>query len=78
MLAWVHQSIASEREFLVALFGGDDAAATGPHANPNDSFAVVVDSDAAVGTPTIPQLLDGVFESICRPLKVSMAASCGG
>eukprot|EP00983_Pelagomonas_calceolata_P118427 1160507-Pelagomonas_calceolata.AAC.6 len=24
MLAWVHQSLASEREFVVALFGGDE------------------------------------------------------
>lgn len=60
MLAWVHQSLASERELLVSLFGDDRAAAT-------DGEGGVVDM------PSTAQLLDRVFESICKPLKV-----CGG
>ena len=64
MLAWVHQSAASEREFMVSLFGEDaDVALAGGGAG---GEVVPADSDA----PTIAQLLDGVFESICRPLKV--------
>jgi Conserved oligomeric complex COG6 len=61
MLAWVHQSLASERELLVALFGGQDAAgAPGSGAAPTDM-------------PSMPALLDRVFESICKPLKVCSA-----
>ena len=58
MLAWVHQSLASERELLVALFGGQEAAAApGSGGAPSDM-------------PSLPALLDRVFESICKPLKV--------
>ncbi len=60
MLAWVHQSLASERELLVSLFGDDRAAAA-------DGEGGVVDM------PSTAELLDRVFESICKPLKV-----CGG
>ncbi len=55
MLAWVHQSLAGEREVLVQLFGDDSvggAAAT------------------SAETPSIAELLDRIFESICKPLKV--------
>ena len=31
MLAWVHQSLASERELLTALFGTDDLGSPAPH-----------------------------------------------
>ena len=58
MLAWVHQSLASERELLAALFGGQEAAgAPGSGAAPAEM-------------PSMPALLDRVFESICKPLKV--------
>jgi conserved oligomeric Golgi complex subunit 6 len=58
MLAWVHQSLASERELLAALFGGQDVAGA-------------TDGEAALADiPSMPVLLDRVFESICKPLKV--------
>ena len=58
MLAWVHQSLASERELLAALFGSQDAAGA-----PGGG-------DAPSDMPSMPALLDRVFESICKPLKV--------
>ena len=58
MLAWVHQSLASERELLAALFGGQEAAGA-----PGSG-------EAPADTPSMPALLDRVFESICKPLKV--------
>ena len=59
MLAWMHQSLASERELLVGLFGDDSrkdggAEEAGPVGDP----------------PRTAALLDRVFDSICRPLKV--------
>ncbi|GAB4822825.1 hypothetical protein N2152v2_009871 [Parachlorella kessleri] len=75
MMAWVHQALASEREFLVSLFG-EDPASTSPAggASPGDLAArptsPLTDYLPGGGVPTIPQLLDMVFESICRPLKV--------
>jgi hypothetical protein len=59
MMAWVHTSLASEREFLVSLFGDDPAAA-----------AAEGGGSGADDAPSIPRLLDSVFESICRPLRV--------
>jgi conserved oligomeric Golgi complex subunit 6 len=64
MLAWVHQSLASERELLVALFGGQDAA------------SVSGSGEAPADMPSMPELLDRVFESICKPLKVSATHAC--
>lgn len=51
MLAWLHTSLASEKEFLASLFGNEDEI-----------------SQEAIST--IPRMLDSIFESICRPLKV--------
>lgn len=53
-MAWVHQSLASEREFLVQLFGEDPPAAVA----------------GASQLPTTQELLDRIFESICKPLQV--------
>lgn len=50
MLAWLHTSLASEREFLISLFGDYESE----------------NSDI----PPLSKLLDSIFESICRPLKV--------
>ena len=92
MLAWVHTSLASEREFLVALFGEEsEAAALSADASgsmENGAPAALhgaggsggalaaADGSGSVGVPTIPQLLDTVFESICRPLKVCLLCAC--
>eukprot|EP00887_Chlorella_sp_A99_P005804 scaffold1.g5804.t1 len=79
MLAWVHTSLASEREFLVALFGeeGDAPAAAGGGggaARESEGAAALAsprgEAGGVEGAPGIKQLLDAVFESICRPLKV--------
>jgi hypothetical protein len=69
MLAWVHQALASEREFVTVLFGGDDA----PPAHVAASAPVAAGGDGAVAggeTLDTAALLDAIFESICRPLKV--------
>lgn len=54
MLAWVHQSLASERELLQGLFGDDSQPGKGPSPD----------------TPKTSALLDRVFDSICMPVKV--------
>ena len=68
MLAWVHQSLASEHELLVGLFGKDAAGGAGSAANPRRSGSA--DAGAGIDMPKTTALLDRVFESICRPLKV--------
>ncbi len=78
MLAWVHTSLASEREFLTGLLGeeiaeqevareekpGDGAVGNQPSLQLDG-----VDSSTQ-STITISQLLSIVFEGICRPLRV--------
>lgn len=56
MLAWVHQSLASERELFIGLFGDDgrDVSKAGPSPD----------------MPKTSSLLNRVFDSICRPVKV--------
>ena len=79
MLAWVHTSLASEREFLLSLFGEDADSAQRAQQDRGSASMVAAAAAAAAGdaaagaegaAPTIAQLLDLVFESICRPLKV--------
>ncbi|CAL8463754.1 g3288 [Coccomyxa elongata] len=75
MLAWVHQALASERELLVSLFGADDgvASAVPDQARSGSGRLPEVASPRAAGgsePPKTSALLDQVFESICRPLKV--------
>ena len=55
MLAWVHQSLASERELLQGLFGDDSQPGTQKGLSPD--------------TPKTSALLDRVFDSICLPVK---------
>ncbi len=91
MLAWVHTSLASEREFLVSLFGDDGgaasaagaatgaAAAGGAAAGGEAAAAGVGDGAGGDGAePTIAKMLDLVFESISRPLKVGREWAWGG
>ncbi|PNW74161.1 hypothetical protein CHLRE_13g587750v5 [Chlamydomonas reinhardtii] len=63
MLAWVHQALASEREFVVALFGEE---ASSPEAA-SEQMADTLSGSDALHTPA---LLDRIFDSICRPLKL--------
>ena len=77
MLAWVHQSLASEKEFLHSLFGSEEPSAA-------DSTAVLrssqeMDRLSSDGMREISGkdslrtsfLLDRIFDSICRPLTVN-------
>ncbi|KAI0373041.1 oligomeric complex COG6 [Pilatotrama ljubarskyi] len=61
MLAWVHQAIAAEREFLESLFGVRDARR-------------MVGSVRAFGASEeenwIAELMDGAVRGLCGPLKV--------
>lgn len=83
------QALASERELLVSLFGADDgipsAVADAPDQARSGSGRLtdVTSPRAAAGSeaPKTSALLDQVFESICRPLKVgrstrSMVMEC--
>ena len=72
------QALASERELLVSLFGANDgvpsAVADAPDQARSGSGRLtdVASPRAAAGSeaPKTSALLDQVFESICRPLKV--------
>lgn len=61
-----HPAHAAEREFLVSLFGEDP----GPGEALAERSASGEYGGVLAGGTTIPQLLDSVFESIGRPLKV--------
>ncbi len=69
-LAW--PGLPAEREFLVSLFGEDVSSTSGELARPSSPGEYTLGG----GAPTIPHLLDTVFESICRPLKVRCWDSC--
>ncbi|GFH21424.1 component of oligomeric Golgi complex 6 [Haematococcus lacustris] len=92
MLAWVHQTLAGEREFVVALFGdgapsgsaAERSAGTRPgassgggsheqaraHSGKDNGTFGTLDSLAAGEGLGAAALLDRIFESICRPLRV--------
>lgn len=76
MLAWVHASLASEREFLVALFGEDPAPGATAAGEEEVAMEAAVEGDGAGGAATsditLAQLMDTVFEGICRPLRVRL------
>lgn len=61
MLAWVHQSLASEKELLTGLFGDDGQA--------------VPKGGGIPDMPKTSALLDRVFDSICLPVKVRCCCS---
>lgn len=63
MVAWVHQSLASEREFLVHLLGEEPPAGGEPGLSQ---------------VPTVEELLDRISESICKPLKVRIEQVIAG
>ncbi|GAX74715.1 hypothetical protein CEUSTIGMA_g2163.t1 [Chlamydomonas eustigma] len=73
MLAWVHQALAGEREFIVTLFGEDKGSTTTESYNIEHlSMRSAADNSQQVHEDGIGSyvLLDRIFESICRPLKV--------
>lgn len=62
MLAWVHQAIAGEREFLEGLF---DVKGDGRMVGSVRNFEGGEEEDL------IQELMDNAFEKLCSPLKVS-------
>ncbi|CAD7695072.1 unnamed protein product [Ostreobium quekettii] len=77
MLAWVHQALASERELLENLFGDDNSGDLGgvgvSEAGEIPSSAHPVTRDEKMqneSVVSVEELLDSVFQSVCRPLKV--------
>lgn len=75
MLAWVHSSLASEQELLVSLFGEDGQQQQQQPAPVARSDSGDDGDGGGDRAPSIAQLLDSVFESVCRPLKASVALS---
>jgi hypothetical protein len=73
MLAWVHQALAGEHEFVVTLFGDPSSQASPepttalPRMTKSLMEEVMDEGDESMNTHT---LLDRIFESICRPLRV--------
>ena len=59
------QALASERELLVALFGDDAVEGAAGHVE-----EAMSPRSRPPDMPSTSALLDQVFESICRPLKV--------
>lgn len=78
MLAWVHQAIAAEAEFVEALFG------LGPSAsNPRGSMRRrMVGEERRFGDGPeegwTRELMDGAVARLCGPLKVSLRPKLGG
>lgn len=72
----VHQSLASERELLVALFGEEEEPSTLSSINGHSNgvfsprSSTNGDMQPISEIPSTIQLLDKIFESVCRPLKV--------
>ncbi|KAL2525351.1 Conserved oligomeric complex COG6 [Abeliophyllum distichum] len=67
MLGWLHQALASEREFVVALLNPDAVADTGRNA---DRSSKILESDVAKTETDLTFVLDRIFEGVCRPFKV--------
>lgn len=61
MLAWVHQAIAAEREFLESLFGVRDA---------RRMVGAVRAFGASEEEGWIAEMMDGAVRGLCGPLKV--------
>ena len=71
MLAWVHTSLASEREFLASLLGEEEGEEVGRGGGREHEGGVETDhSQQQQQLVTLSQLLSTVFEGICRPLRV--------
>ncbi|PWN52466.1 oligomeric complex COG6 [Violaceomyces palustris] len=78
MLAWVHQSLASEREFLTSLFGekeGEGGRRIGQRRRGLEGSLDMTGSDPGAsllgpGELLVRELLNRNLEGCCRPLKV--------
>lgn len=67
MLGWLHQALASEKEFVVALLNPDAVADAGRNA---DQSSKIGESDVAKTESDLTFVLDRIFEGVCRPFKV--------
>ena len=85
MLAWVHQSLASEKEFLNSLFGSDQADSVTSASietmrtskdldrlSSQDSRELASRDLGSSEVLRTGYLSEKIFGSICRPLKVSL------
>ncbi|GBF95228.1 hypothetical protein Rsub_07943 [Raphidocelis subcapitata] len=78
MMAWAHQALAGEREFVAALFGeGDPDGERGQGQQQQGQQQQGQQPDGGAGAGVGPAdalssaaLLDRIFEGICRPLRV--------
>ena len=67
MLAWVHQTVAWEHEFLESLFGvNQNRRMMGSVRKPADT------PDAIEKSALIDQILDVAVQGLCKPLKVNL------
>jgi hypothetical protein len=66
MLAWVHQSIATEKEVVLGLFGPESGVAAAAAA----AVAATATSASSDDSSNPTEILDRVFEGVVRPLKV--------
>ena len=62
MLAWVHQAIAAEREFLESLFGVRGAQ--------RRMVGAVREFGASAEEASMGELTDGAVRGLCGPLRV--------
>ncbi|CBQ71398.1 related to conserved oligomeric Golgi complex component 6 [Sporisorium reilianum SRZ2] len=78
MLAWIHQSVASEREFLTALFDeqeGEGGRRIGQRRRGLEGSLDLTGTDAAslrlgAGEALVREVLNSILDACCRPLKV--------
>ncbi|KAK3435184.1 conserved oligomeric Golgi complex subunit 6 [Eucalyptus grandis] len=67
MLGWLHQSLASERELVLALLDPDAVVDTGPTAT---RFLKNLENGSGKAESDMTFVLDRIFEGVCRPFKV--------
>jgi hypothetical protein len=73
MLAWVHSAIASEMELVATLFEGcydvnDMASIKISGVDESDN----VGTESAKALLSLEEIMDSIFESVCRPLKMRL------
>ena len=74
MLAWMHQTIASEQEFLEAIFGEHLSSSNNDDKlNNGDSDKHIDSEDNHLGSLSIPELLARCLQGLGRPLRVRVA-----
>ncbi|KAF6141805.1 hypothetical protein GIB67_031872 [Kingdonia uniflora] len=66
MLGWLHEALASERDFVFALLDPDAAINTGPTAR---RFSNNIETDSIKPEYDMTFVLDRIFEGVCRPFK---------